>query len=97
MGRGVEAGLWDAGWYTRRMFWNRLTGRRAGTPEAMRRQHSRWLTRAFQTGHEYPRIPVRAVAAGGFAKLMARPGGPALGERWWSMALERVDDTDTED
>jgi hypothetical protein len=30
-------------------------------------------------------------------KLMARPGGPALAERWWSRALDRVDDAEPDD
>ncbi|GJQ29065.1 MAG: hypothetical protein HBSAPP03_09490 [Phycisphaerae bacterium] len=60
--------------------------------ELFRRQHSLWLTRALRGGREYPRIPVRAVTAGGWSRLMARPGGPALAERWWSHAFDRVDD-----
>lgn len=75
------------------MIWSR-THRLLNPGEAMRRLHSRWLTRAFSTRHEYPRIPVRAVAAGGFTRLMSRPGGPMLAERWWALALERVDDID---
>ncbi|MCE7973101.1 MAG: hypothetical protein DYG92_02065 [Leptolyngbya sp. PLA1] len=79
------------------MFWDRLSRRRGvQTPEAMRRQHSRWLTRAFANGREYPRIPVRVVSVGGFSKLMARPGGPMLAERWWALAMARVDDPDTD-
>lgn len=29
---------------------------------------------------------------GGFAGMMGRPSGPARAERWWSLALARVDD-----
>ena len=29
-------------------------------------QHARWLTRAIRSGREYPRIPCRRVADGGF-------------------------------
>lgn len=60
--------------------------------ELFRRQHSLWLTRALRGPREYPRIPVRAATAGGWSRLMARPGGPALAERWWSQAMRRVDD-----
>ncbi|MDX2130875.1 MAG: hypothetical protein SFY69_02335 [Planctomycetota bacterium] len=62
--------------------------------ELFRRQHSLWLTRALRSGREYPRIPIRSVNAGGFSRLMSRPGGPALAERWWARALDRVDDVD---
>jgi hypothetical protein len=80
------------------MVWGLFTrGRACSTGEAMRRLHSRWLTRAFSSGREYPRIPIRTVAAGGFTRLMGRPGGPALAERWWSRALDRVDDGDLDD
>jgi hypothetical protein len=57
-----------------------------------RLEHSLWLTRALESGREYPRIPVRPVATGGFAALMARPHGPELADRWWKAALARVDD-----
>jgi hypothetical protein len=80
------------------MVWGLLSRRRMiVTSEVMRRTHSRWLTRAFASGREYPRIPVRAVSAGGFTRLMTRPGGPMLAERWWSCALERVDDVEADD
>lgn len=65
--------------------------------ERFRRQHSLWLTRAATSRKEYPRIPVRAVGAGGFTRLMTRPGGPALAERWWASALRRVDDVDVDE
>lgn len=71
--------------------------RRMLTGEVARRQHSMWLTRAFQVGREYPRIPVRAISSGGFTRLMTRPGGPALAERWWARALDRVDDLDVDE
>lgn len=59
--------------------------------QAARRTHSRWLTRAFTARREYPRIPVRSAAAGGYSRLMSRPGGPAIAERWWAQAMLRVD------
>jgi hypothetical protein len=90
-------GVSDA-WYTGRMAWGLWTQRRlVSASEVFRRQHSLWLTRALLSGREYPRIPVRAVARGGWSRLMARPGGPALAERWWAGALARVDDVDTEE
>ena len=57
-----------------------------------RQAHSRWLTRAVESGREYPRIPVRPVATGGFARLLARPNGMELAARWWERALDQVDD-----
>lgn len=56
-----------------------------------RRAHERWLTRAMASPRAYPRIPLRRVADGGFAPLVSRPGGRERAERWWAMALERVD------
>lgn len=76
--------------------WNHRRGMGVSTRDAARRTHSLWLTRAFNTGREYPRIPVRAAAAGGYSRLMARPGGPALAERWWAQALLRVEPIDDE-
>ncbi|HYF15758.1 MAG TPA: hypothetical protein VD971_11880 [Phycisphaerales bacterium] len=75
------------------MFWKRLLDRTAlGTPgAAARHAHSQWLTEAFASDRDYPRIPVRRVADGGFSALMSRENGPAHAERWWSLALERMD------
>lgn len=56
-----------------------------------RRVHERWLTRAMASPARYPRIPVRRVADGGFAPLVSRPGGRELADRWWTIALDRVD------
>lgn len=52
--------------------------------------HSLWLTEALQSGREYPRIPVRPVVTGGFARLLARANGTDLTRRWWDAALARV-------
>lgn len=54
-------------------------------------EHSRWLTHAMLSGNQYPRIPTRLVARGGFDTMMTRPRGPARAEQWWDGALERVD------
>jgi len=59
--------------------------------EQFRRVHERWLTRALATARPIPRIPVRREDAGGFDRLRARPGGRALAERWWALALAIVD------
>ncbi len=56
--------------------------------------HSRWLTRAIESKKPYPRIPVRRVDTGGFDRMMASEGGRARAERWWDLALGRVDDAD---
>ena len=55
-------------------------------------QHARWLTWAMQSDLPQPRIPVRKVSDGGFAKLMSSPSGRRRAERWWDRALERVED-----
>lgn len=61
-----------------------------------RAEHSAWLTRALTQGLRYPRIPIRPMDSeageGGFATMMARRSGPARAERWWDLALKRVDD-----
>ncbi len=56
-----------------------------------RRVHSAWLTRAVREGRAYPRIPTRRVDLGGFDALMRREGGPKIAERWWTIALLRVE------
>jgi hypothetical protein len=73
------------------MFWQV----RRGLPDPaafFRRVHEVWLTRAVSSGKTYPRIPVKRVDQGGFDHLMARPGGREMADRWWSAALDRVDD-----
>lgn len=77
-------------------FWKRLLERTglAETPgEAMRRQHSVFLSNAILHNKQYPRIPTRAVTqdSDGFTQLMARKHGPDHAEKWWNLALERVD------
>ncbi len=61
-----------------------------------RAEHSAWLTRALSQGLRYPRIPIRPMdpdtGEGGFGPMMARREGPAHAERWWTLALDRVDD-----
>lgn len=74
----------------RAMLWNplRLLNDRA---RQYRLVHERWLTRAVRSPGRYPRIPTRRVDTGGFSALLSRPGGGELAERWWELALERVD------
>lgn len=59
-------------------------------------EHSAWLTRALSQGLRYPRIPIRPMDPDteqrGFGPMMARRTGPARAERWWKLALGRVDD-----
>lgn len=61
-----------------------------------RAEHSAWLTRALSQGLRYPRIPIRSMdpdtGGGGFGPMMARNTGPSRAERWWKLALDRVDD-----
>ena len=76
------------------MFW-RVS--RPGLPDPaalFRRIHERWLTRAMQSGKPYPRIPIRRVdelGRGGFDDVRTRPEARARADRWWSLALDRVD------
>lgn len=75
------------------MFWKRLVARSwASTDpgELARRQHEDWLTRALMTQREYPRIPIRRVDEGGFEAMMHRTDGPSKAQRWWDLALRRV-------
>ena len=53
--------------------------------------HERWLTRALRSPIAYPRIPVRRVDEGGFDSFRARADARARADRWWDLALERVD------
>ena len=59
--------------------------------ERARRVHEAWLTRVMETGMPVPRIPVRLVADGGFAVLVADPVGRRWADTWWKLALERLD------
>ncbi len=62
--------------------------------EAARLEHSAWLTVALGIGGDadrYPRIPVRRVADGGFAAVVARPEGRRWTQRWWGRAFDLVD------
>jgi hypothetical protein len=60
--------------------------------ERARRIHSQWLTNALELEKPYPRIPRRRVDEGGFSRLLSRANARQLIERWWSLALRRVDD-----
>ena len=60
--------------------------------ERARRMHSAWLTRALAEDRQYPRIPCRRAEEGGFGPLLDKPNGKDLAERWWSLALSRVDE-----
>jgi hypothetical protein len=76
--------------------------RRHGRISAAQRmiiEHSRWLTRMLSLefweklrGGGMPRIPVRKVSEGGFARLMSTPAGRYRAERWWERTLEQLDD-----
>lgn len=55
-----------------------------------RAEHSAWLTRAFRSGLQYPRIPAKPTMTGGFERLMKLPTGPMRTERWWTIALGRI-------
>jgi hypothetical protein len=74
------------------MFWNRLLQRIKDPGALARAQHSLWLTRALESGKDFPRIPLRPVRSGGFSSLMARPHGPQHAARWWEKALAKVHD-----
>jgi hypothetical protein len=75
------------------MFWRFLKQSGSLSPgEVARRVHSLWLTRAFESGRVYPRIPTRRVEDGGFDRMMATEHGRARAERWWELALARMED-----
>jgi hypothetical protein len=72
------------------MFWEFFSlSKLASHAEAMRRRHSAWLTRAMRRpAAYYPRIPTRPVGEGGFAGLMATPGGRDWADQWWAETLQ---------
>jgi hypothetical protein len=72
------------------MFWRSSPGdnRRASI---FRRMHERWLTRALSSGRAYPRLPIRRVDQGGFDAVRREPAARARADRWWELALDRVD------
>jgi hypothetical protein len=59
--------------------------------ERFRREHEAWLNAAILSGRRFPRIPLRRQDEGGFDLLRARPGGRERAERWWRLALARLD------
>jgi hypothetical protein len=77
---------------TSTMLFHRLSKLVSGPGERMIREHSRWLSCAIRRGAAVPRIPVRRVAEGGFARLMSTPGGRQRAQRWWASALENGDE-----
>lgn len=59
--------------------------------QAMRDQHSRWLTEALaRSEYDLPRIPIRREDEGGFTELSATPRGRVVCERWWRRALRAI-------
>ena len=64
--------------------------RRRTTRERMIREHAQWLTRATRLGYRCPRIPVRKVSEGGFARLMTSRAGRLYAAGWWESALDRL-------
>ena len=86
-------GAAETGRYNRPlMFWEFFSlSKLVNHAEAMRRRHSVWLTRALQRPSRFPRIPVRAVAEGGFSSLVATPAGRAWADEWWSDTLQLED------
>lgn len=58
--------------------------------ERMVMEHARWLSWALRHRRRLPRIPVRKVSEGGFARLMATRRGRAFAADWWEDALERT-------
>lgn len=60
--------------------------------ERVRREHERWLTLALsRRGPAPPRIPVRKVDEGGFAAMLAAPGGRERAEQWWMDAFAALE------
>ena len=59
--------------------------------ERFRAEHSRFLTFALRWPSRYPRIPTKRVSDGGFERLLARRSGREWADRWWTTAMDRVD------
>jgi len=59
--------------------------------ERARQEHALWLTQAMRSRKPYPKIPLRAVDAGGFERLMHKQGGERLTTSWWEAAFARID------
>ena len=72
------------------MLWRSPT-RESDRADEFRRVHAAWLTRALASARRYPRIPVRPMAAGGFARLSATAAGRRHAREWWALALSRID------
>jgi hypothetical protein len=53
--------------------------------------HEQWLNRALRSRIPYPRIPVRKVDEGGFDRVHRNADARAHADRWWALALDRVD------
>ena len=70
--------------------------RRFGTPAAERmvRYHEQWLSAALVKGRRIPRIPTRRVEEGGYAMLLATPGGRVQAEHWWMSTLNALPTSD---
>lgn len=73
------------------MFWRPARNEDNPRGRLFRLIHERWLTRAVKSKLPYPRIPIRRVDAGGFDEVRQRPEARARADRWWALALERVD------
>jgi len=75
------------------MMWNFFRGRNRLDQAAarMRAEHEWFLNRAMTLSLPYPRIPTRPVRDGGFSAMMARPDGRPRADRWWEIALDRVE------
>ncbi|GJM19546.1 MAG: hypothetical protein DHS20C14_17590 [Phycisphaeraceae bacterium] len=75
------------------VLWNPFRRKRVGeAADRFRRHHSLWLSRAVLTGRDYPRIPTRPVARGGYDARAKRPGGSERAAAWWTGAMARVDE-----
>ncbi|MEM7626376.1 MAG: hypothetical protein AAF333_12340 [Planctomycetota bacterium] len=68
---------------------------RGGRPprDARRRaiaETNAFLSWALARERDLPRIPRRAVSAGGFSKLLDRPMAKVLVKHWWGQALAKL-------
>ena len=74
------------------MFWNWWSlKRRQKTAARMRAEHEAFLTLALMGRGAYPRIPTRRSDEGGFGPMMARNTGRSRADRWWGLAMDKVD------
>lgn len=65
--------------------WNPLAKKKIRDRAQMYRlTHEIWLTHAFRTGRDHPRIPKREANKGGFDPILRTAGGRLWAKQWWN-------------